>query len=198
METNRSITRVFHCAHHPDVCWWDLSEFESHHRGTGAADVAWHWCYIKDCEWQHEGKGNYAWALQAASPPPSPPATLCLTRVTSWTRQRCLIIDFNSSWRSACLLLCLWLRLRWMSNRPIFLCWDELIFMLLPSIGLCIFLRQDISFQGKSLLISRRPRLRLEIYELNKTLSGKLRTLKEECFFSILNPCLWMEETIYQ
>lgn len=77
-----------------------------------------------------------------------------------------------------------------MSNRPIFFCWDELIFMLLPSIGLCLFLRQDISFQGKSLLISRRPRLRLEIYELNKTLSGKLRTLKEECFFSILNPGL--------
>lgn len=110
METNRSVTRVFHCAHHPDVCWWYLSEFGSHHMGTGAADVAWHWCYIKACEWQHEGRGNYAWALRAASPPSSPPATLCFTRVTSWSWPPCLIIDFDRSWHCACLLLSLGLR----------------------------------------------------------------------------------------
>lgn len=48
-------------------------------RGTGAADVAWHCGYINSCEWQRGGRGNYAGALQAASPPPSIPATLCFT-----------------------------------------------------------------------------------------------------------------------
>lgn len=44
-------------------------------------------------------------------------------------------------------------------------------------------------FPGKRLLISRRPRLRLEIYELNKDLtqSGNLRTLKAVWVFGILN-----------
>lgn len=78
METNRSITRLFHCAHHPDVCWWYLSEFESHDMGTGAADVAWHWCCIKGCEWQNGGRGNYAWVLRPPAHLPAllPPSTL--------------------------------------------------------------------------------------------------------------------------
>lgn len=107
MEANRSITRVFHCAHHPDDHYWYLSEFEHHPAGTGAADVAWHWCCRKGCEWQHEDRGNHAWVLRTASPPPSPPATLCFTRITSGSQPHVpSLISINSSWHSACLLLC--------------------------------------------------------------------------------------------
>lgn len=148
METNRSITGMFCGAHHPDIRWWYLSEAESPHTGTGAADVAWHWCYIKGWDWQREGRGNYAWALQAASPPPSPPGTHCLTQITFWSRPACLIIPFNSSWYPACCQLYLPPRPRRTFHGNVFLCQDE-IFLWLPSMDLCLFLRELQVSTGK-------------------------------------------------
>lgn len=199
METNRSITSMFHGAHHPDISWWYLSESESHHMGTGAADVAWHWCYIKGWEWQREGRRNYAWALQAASPPPSPPGTHCLPQITFWSWPSWLIIPFNSSWYPACCQLCLPPRLRRTFHGNVFLCWDE-VFFNDPLAWICAYFSESYRFPlVKSLPIFKRQRRRLKIFELNTTLNSarNLRSLKAVWVLSILNTGLWVKEDNY-